>query len=111
MHSQLRDPMQGPVQNHPIQSCLAPDFKQLIRAREPEQRRPTSHRCRQVQARKETRAHARRKTRHRSSRLRAMALHLKSRVPAQLPTAFEVRLKTQWESADTTEPQGDVRYL
>jgi len=24
---------------------------------------------------------------------------------AQRPTAFEVRLKTQWESADTTEPQ------
>lgn len=28
------------------------------------------------------------------------------RSPTQLPTAFEVRLKTQWESADTTEPRG-----
>ena len=27
------------------------------------------------------------------------------RSPTQLPTAFEVRLKTQWESADTTEPR------
>src|SRR3954466_4755953 len=44
-------------------------------------------------------------------RLRTTPLRLKMRSPTQLPTAFEVRLKTQWESADTTEPRADVRYL
>src|SRR6188768_1320448 len=44
-------------------------------------------------------------------RLRTTPLRLKMRSPTQLPTAFEVRLKTQWESADTTEQPADVRYL
>jgi hypothetical protein len=44
-------------------------------------------------------------------RLRTTPLRLKVRSPTQLPTACEVRLKTQWESADTTEPRADVRYL
>jgi hypothetical protein len=39
-------------------------------------------------------------------RLRTMPFHVMPRSPTQRPTAFEVRLKTQWESADTTEPLG-----
>ena len=54
---------------------------------------------------------ARAKRSHRSIRLRTTPLRGMLRSPTQRPTAFEVRLKTQWESADATEPPRDVRYL
>src|SRR6185503_16942838 len=89
------------------------------------QRRPTLHESRRshrsptkhLPRTKPGTKHHHRRTQARSKRprwslrLRATPQHEKSRCFAPLPTAFEVRLKTQWESADTTKPPGDVRYL